>query len=492
MHAFLPEDDMAHPVFQPRTAYAPRTGYHLLPLRLGHLDKSTYIVTNDVGEYVRLERDELVAFVERRLAPDTNAYKSLKSRHFLYENDSSVAFDLLALKYRSRAEPIAEFTGLHIFVVTLRCDHSCQYCQVSRQSEHSTQYDMTEAHADRALDLVFRSPNEHIKIELQGGEPLLNFPLVYHIVERAQELNQHHRRDLQFVIASNLSHLSDDVLSFCKERDVYLSTSLDGPADLHDPQRPTRGGGSHQKTVEGIYRAREALGPHRVSALMTTTPKSLHRVREIIDEYVRLGFNSIFLRSLSPYGFATRSLIKRYGVDDWLDFYKRGLSHILQINAGGYLLREDYTTILLQKIFSPLGSAYVDLQSPAGIGIGTLVYNYDGAVYASDEGRMLAEMGDQTFRLGHLDQDNYEALITSEALLTPLSETMLEGIPMCTDCPFLPYCGADPVFHRATQGDAVGHKAFSAFCAKQMGVLRHLIGLLETDADARDILLRWI
>ncbi len=43
---------------------------------------------------------------------------------------------------------------------------------------------------------------------------------------------------------------------------------------------------------------------------------------------------------------------------------------------------------------------YVDLTSPAGIGIGAIVYNYDGDVYASDEGRMLAEMGDTTFRLG--------------------------------------------------------------------------------------------
>jgi hypothetical protein len=45
----------------------------------------------------------------------------------------------------------------------------------------------------------------------------------------------------------------------------------------------------------------------------------------------------------------------------------------------------------------PLG--YVDLRRPAGIGLGALVYNYDGKVFASDEGRMLAEMGDRTFEL---------------------------------------------------------------------------------------------
>jgi sulfatase maturation enzyme AslB (radical SAM superfamily) len=199
----------------------------------------------------------------------------------------------------------------------------------------------------------------------------------------------------------------------------------------------------------------------------------------------------MFLRSLSPYGFATRSLVRKYGVEDWLQFYRRGLAYILRINQSGYPLREEATAILLQKILSPLGSSYVDLQSPSGIGIGALVYNYDGAVYASDEGRMLAEMGDESFRLGSLDHDSYETLMTSDALLVPLSETILEGMPMCTDCPFLPYCGADPVFHRATQGDVVGHKAFSAFCAKQMGMLRHVIGLLENDKAARDVLLQW-
>ena len=31
-----------------------------------------------------------------------------------------------------------------------------------------------------------------------------------------------------------------------------------------------------------------------------------------------------------------------------------------------------------------------------------LVYNYDGDVYASDEGRMLAEMNDDTFKIGNV------------------------------------------------------------------------------------------
>lgn len=478
--------------FRNRGAFAPTPDYRLLPLRFGRLDRDRYVVTNDVGEYVVLPREDLVEFTERRLPTTSPLYRALKAKHFLFDDKSKVALDLLALKYRSRLEHLASFTGLHIFVVTLRCDHSCHYCQVSRQTEDRSSYDISVVHADKALDMVFRSPSPNIKIEFQGGEPLLRFDLVQHIVQRATRLNESAGRNLQFVIATNLSHLSDDVLAFCSVHRILLSTSLDGPADLHEAQRPLRGRSSHEVTVEALRRAREALGPDSVSALMTTTPASLGRVEEIIDEYVRQGFHSIFLRSLSPYGFAVRaSLLRRCTVDDWIDFYKRGLAHILRINHDGYPLREEFTGIILQKMFSPTGARYVDLQSPAGIGIGAIVYNYDGGVFASDEGRMLAEMGDHSFRLGHLDTDTYETMIGSETLLAPLDETMLEGAPMCSDCPFLPHCGSDPVFHKATQGDMLGHKAFSDFCKKQMGVFRHVIGLLEDDPAARAILLDW-
>lgn len=478
--------------FQPREAFAPPLEYRLLPFRFDRLRDDTYVATNLVGEYVLLQRDDLEALVARKLDPEGPAYRALKAKHFLYDETSRVPLDLLTLKARSRAERVAEFTGLHIFVVTLRCASSCHYCQVSRQSVDRARFDMTEEHADRAVDMVFRSPNPNIKIEMQGGEPLLNFPLVRRIVERALRLNETAKRNLGFVIASTLHELTDEVLDFCKAHDVELSTSIDGPPDLHDAQRPSPGGQSHRKTMEGVYRARVALGHDRVAALMTTTPASLSRAEDIVDEYVKLGFQSIFLRELSPYGFAARSLVRRYGVDDWLAFYKRALDRVLQVNAQGYSLREDHTNILLQKMFSPLGVGYVDLQSPAGIGIGAIVYNYDGAVYASDEGRMLAEMGDRSFRLGHMGTDTYEQIMTSDALLAPLGETILECVPRCSECAFLPYCGSDPVRHWATEGNLIGHKAFSSFCARQMGMIRHLIALLEDNADARQILLGWV
>ena len=129
---------------------------------------------------------------------------------------------------------------------------------------------------------------------------------------------------------------------------------------------------------------------------------------------------------------------------------------------------EHYAATILKKMLTNDDPGYVDLTSPAGIGIGALVYNYDGDVYASDEGRMLAEMGDKTFRLGNLHQDSYEEIMLSEALLAPLDESFTGSVPMCQDCAFEPYCGADPTYHHATEGDYVGRKPTSAFHRRNM------------------------
>ena len=102
---------------------------------------------------------------------------------------------------------------------------------------------------------------------------------------------------------------------------------------------------------------------------------------------------------------------------------------------------EMYASIIAKKMLTNADPGYVDLTSPAGIGIGALVYNYDGDIYVSDEGRMLAEMGDRTFRLGTVHDSSYADIMLSDALLNPLTESITLSAPMCATCAFEPYCG---------------------------------------------------
>jgi sulfatase maturation enzyme AslB (radical SAM superfamily) len=318
-------------------------GYRLLPFRFLRFDDARTLLVNEAGEHHFLGNEELGRFVHHELDADTAAYPDLKAKQFLFDSDSLAPFELLATKYRTKKSFLDGFTSLHIFVVTLRCEHSCHYCQVSRVSTDRARYDMTEETALRALDLVFRSPAPRLKIEIQGGEPLLHFARVRQLVSEGRRRADAEGREVAFVIATNLALLTDEMLAFFHEHDVFLSTSLDGPAALHDANRPRPGNDSHARAVEGIERARAVLGRDRVAALMTTTRLSLQSPEAIVDEYVRLGFPSIFLRPLSPYGFARRSVRSTgYSMREFRDFYVRALDHILMRNAGGTWIVETY------------------------------------------------------------------------------------------------------------------------------------------------------
>lgn len=475
-----------------RTATAlPPHGWQLLPVRFHRFDDGMVLLTNLVGEHVFVPPDQLLAVVDGTCA-DQDLLRRLRAAHLIQVPGETLPAELLALKLRTRMRALPDSTGLHIFVVTLRCEHTCRYCQVSRQAAAKSDFDMSEETARKSLELAFRSPSPRLKIEFQGGEPLLNFPLVRWIVAEAERMNKRDGKDLTFVIASNLALLDDAILDFCAEHSIHLSTSLDGPQDLHNANRRRPGQDSWQQAVAGIRRVQERLGPDRISALMTTTELSLERADEIIDEYAALGLRGVFLRPISPYGFALRGRGgANYGVDRWLDFYKTGLEHVIDLNRRGIPMVEIYASVIAKKMLSNSDPGYVDLTSPAGIGIGALVYNYDGDIYASDEGRMLAEMDDRTFRLGNVHVSSYADVMLSDSLLHPLTESIALSAPMCETCAFQPFCGADPVFHHATSGDFLGHKALSAFCRRNMGVFTLLLRTMRDDPYVRELMWRW-
>lgn len=479
--------------FQPIAFYARQVEeYQLLPFRFTELNSDKYLLTNMAGEYYTLKKTKLDGLVKHRLTSNDPDYINLRAKQFLLDSHNEIAPELLALKVRTKFNRLSEFTGLHIFVVSLRCEHSCPYCQVSRQSEDKAAFDMTPEIAEKSLALAFRSPSKAIKIEFQGGEPLLNFELIKKIVISAEERNKSVKKNLAFVIATNLALINREMLEFCKLHKIHISTSLDGPQDLHNKNRPRPGKDSYQRAIAGIKLVREILGQDQVSALMTTMDNSLHRIHEIIDEYLKLSFEGIFLRQLSPYGFAIKTKsFRAYNMTKWLDFYKEGLNYIINLNKNGIRFQEYYATTILTKMLTSQESGFVDLMNPSGIGIAGIVYNYDGSVHASDESRMLAEMGDNTFRLGNVLENGFEEIFTSEALLKPLDESFTLSAPMCSDCAYEPFCGADPVYHYATSKDYLSRKPESEFCKRNMTIFKYLIELMESDPFVKSLFTRW-
>ncbi len=467
--------------------------YRPMPFRFLRWRDGRVFVSSDSGEWAFLSSRDFSAFVEGTLSSGLAAYQELKSKHLLVDGALLVPLSASATKLRTKYSFMEGFTGLHMFVVSLRCDHSCPYCQVSRVTTDKSRFDMAPETAAAGVDWVFKSPSQHIKIEFQGGEPLLNLERIKQIVLLAKERNHAEGRDLQFVITSNLSEVSDDAIRLISENGLFVSTSLDGPNWLHNSNRPRPDGDSYERMTANLERIRQAVGADRVAALMTTTDLSLRHPDDIVDEYVRLGFREIFIRPISPYGFAVRGrMTNHYEADQFVAFYKQCLERVFYWNERGTRIVESYAQLITQKLLTPFPTRYVDLQHPAGAGISAIVYNYDGDVYASDEGRMLAEMGDFTFRLGNLHSDDYATVLGGPQLRNITASSCLQTVPQCSSCAYLPFCGCDPAYNIATQNDLIGHRPTSGFCRKQIGLFELLLEILHgPDCYRKTTLMEW-
>ena len=462
--------------------------YNLLPFNFSRISGKEVLV-NEAGDMLISPEGTVEQIVSGTL-PKDDLYKSLVSNFFIYEGEFPPLLDIYAEKLREKKRFLDNFTGLHIFVLTLCCNQNCVYCQASSQDEHMSGCTMSKETMKRSVDLMFSSPSPYLTMEFQGGEPSLVPELLEYGMSYATRLNQEQKRQLKYVLCTNCVNLTDRVLALCKEYDVLISTSLDGPSFLHNRNRGKVD--SYERVVAGIEKARSLLGKEKVSALMTTSNEGLNYPVEIVDEYVKLGFQSIFLRALNPYGLATDSVNWEEYTQRFITFYKRAFERILEINKSGTLFMEDFAAIVLRKMLTPYSTGFVDLQSPAGIINSVLVYNYDGYVYASDESRMLAEFKDFTFRLGSVN-DNYQDIVYGAKVRDIANVWCNECLAGCADCGIRAYCGADPVRNYSTQKDAYGYRPASLLCKKYKAIIEYLISLIiERENEVLPIFKRWL
>lgn len=474
--------------------YESNDTYELFPFNFNRLNED-YILTNDTGEFIICSERDLYKLIKKELSlqEDTELYRDLLNKQFIYVSSDKEAINRKAVKYRTKKQFLYTGAVLLVFVVTTRCQHKCHYCQITPQSTKAIEYDMTEEVAKKSAEMAMKSPAKSITIEFQGGETLLAFDKVKLIVEYIKELNKTENKNIEFVLATSLVDITREQLDFIKEHNILLSTSLDGPEDLHNLNRPIHSQNTYKKFIEGYELSKEYVSD-TISPLLTISKNSLSRIEDILNEYQKLGKNSISLRALSPYGFAVKTMSKiGYSAEEYINFYLNALDYIINMNLNGTYFREEYATLLLRRILTPYSTGYVDLQSPSGAGINALVFYYNGEIYPADEARMLAEMGDKNFLLGNVFENTYEDIINSPKLQLIIQDSCAESLTNCSECAYLPYCGCDPLFNYVTQQDHYGHRPTSDFCYKQTNIYNYLFKYLKNkDKKVLDIFWAWI
>lgn len=445
------------------------------------------LLTNDFGSYVYLPEDEMIRLVRKGTTDNEAHDEILRERGFIFDESELSFSSAWAGALRCGKSYLLSGTSLHIIVVTTACNLECLYCQ-ARQSECCGRY-MDRDTALRAVDIALSAPSSHISIEFQGGEPLLNFEIIRDAVEHA--IDNAKGKTIEFTVVSNLTLITDEMLEFFATHDVTLSTSLDGAPSLHNHNRPySDGTGSYETLLLAIERVRKAGIP--LGAIQTTTSASLVQARQIVDTYCSLGFDNVFIRPLTPLGRASEAWEHvGYQPEEFSAFYREVLRYIVDLNKRGIHIKEGHASIVLPKILFGNPTNYMELRSPCGAGIGQMAYHVDGNVFTCDEGRMLYEMGDSSFKLGNVWENSYKDMVRCSVCRVASVSSAVESVPGCCDCVYQPYCGLCPVVNVARQADLLPKMAHDYRCRIYMGIFDAIFDIIHNDEIGLRLMREW-
>src|SRR5260370_41108344 len=118
----------------PEAFLASSDAMSLLPFNLERTGTNQYLVSNMVGDFVRLTEDEINRLIDLRLSPGDGLYEKAYAAHLITGTNQKAQRQVFAARLRSRRSFLRRVTPLHIFFVTLRCEHSCPHWRSSPQS----------------------------------------------------------------------------------------------------------------------------------------------------------------------------------------------------------------------------------------------------------------------------------------------------------------------------------------------------------------------
>ena len=153
-----------------------------------------------------------------------------------------------------RAHAANRLEGI-ILQVTQNCNLNCTYCAYS-----GSYYNRVHSNKRMSLDIaksavdfyVKRTKNiDRLTIGFYGGEPLLEFRLIQHIVEYINSKVEF--KQVMYTMTTNATLLVPDIVEFLVEQDFQIVISLDGPKEIHDKNRKfCDGGGSFDIVMKNL------------------------------------------------------------------------------------------------------------------------------------------------------------------------------------------------------------------------------------------------
>lgn len=160
------------------------------------------------------------------------------------------------------------------FVLTLmidatrRCQLRCRYCYFGEKSNEDMQISRV-FQAIRNFVGVFGSKLRRVEFNYMGGEPLLSWNNILALNAISREYFSERSIQFSWAMTSNLIALDERKAEHMIAERAGIHCSIDGPAFIHDRNRPFRNGKPSLRHCErhGLPRRCQALAPNSGNCL---------------------------------------------------------------------------------------------------------------------------------------------------------------------------------------------------------------------------------
>lgn len=439
-------------------------------IRFNHLWKEKKIVTNIFWESIVLKNDEFTKYLKNTLNIDSEVYKTLDYKKFINNNTEEYTKNSI-IEYKKRFWINFIWPTLHIMVLTKWCNHQCKYCHAAADYRYTDDsLNMSKKSAKKIVDIILSSPANNLTIEFQWWEPLVNMDLIDYIINYTEEKNKITKKVINYALVSNLTMINDEILEkLFSYPNLSISTSLDWDRKTHDFNRlmiwKKELVSSFDALKEKILLIRqwEEKKWKKILfwAMWVITRKTLWKYKELVDTYIELWFDNIFLKKLNWLWFAVKSKnTLGYTNDELLEFYKNYFWYLVELYNKWIKIREWFLAIVLWKVLNPSEMNFMDLRSPCWAGIGQIAYDYTGDIYTCDEWRMVE---DDTFKIGNVDS-NLEDLVQNEVVWAMMDASIVESLP-CDICAYAPFCWVCPIESYQWRWNIYTNQVFDGHCS---------------------------
>lgn len=143
------------------------------------------------------------------------------------------------------------------------CNLACTYCF----AEGGDYGRITEAMGEHSIAWIFdfiknnAAPEQRVRFEFFGGEPLANFGVIQKICERARGITERDGTEFVHRISTNLTLMPQGIEDLFRAYRFIVSVSIDGGREVQDANRPSKNGkGSYDRIIRNLRRLREACG----------------------------------------------------------------------------------------------------------------------------------------------------------------------------------------------------------------------------------------